>query len=302
LPWPNSGESYNRIPGKEDLQYIVKGAVKQKNIFVNDFIEKLRTDYIGKMSEGRLRHYKVIQGKVNAFKPKLTFTQIDISFLQDFEASLRKKNLDVNTIQSNMNILKSICSKAHEVGLIEESQFKKYKLPKYEQKLIEFLTEEEIKGVHELVEQIENRAHKLSGYYFLLSCYTGYRISDAGRFEYEKMVSEGMIVLRARKNKTIVSIPVHSRLKKVLDFVKENPLNISEQKVREYVKEICKLKGIKKNVKFHTARHSFAMLLMKNGFSLEEVAELLGDTLNVARVYAKIHNESLNKKILERLG
>jgi site-specific recombinase XerD len=291
-----------RIPGKLELQTIIKGETRQGIVYFDDFVEKLLIDYNGKLSEGRLKHYKVIQKKIKLFKPGLKFGQINLSLFQDFERTLREKKLDGNTVQTNMKLLKSVCNKAAELGYLDESQYKKYKIPKYDQKLIEYLTEEEIKSVHEFIDQIEYPSYRLAGQYFLLSCYTGYRISDATKFDYAKMVSNGMIVLRTRKNKTIVSIPIHSRLGKVLEFVKDNPLELSERKVREYVKEICKLKGIKKNVKFHTSRHSFAMLLMKNGFSMDEVAELLGDTLNVARIYAKIHNESLNKKILERLG
>lgn len=143
---------------------------------------------------------------------------------------------------------------------------------------------------------------KLCGYYFLLSCFAGYRISDCLGFKYADRVQAGQIVLRAGKNKKIVSIPIHTRLGEVLAYVKDHPMQISEQHVRKYVKELVKMAGIKKHVKFHTGRHSFAMLLMKSGFSLDEVAHLLGDTLAVARVYGKIHNPTLNAKVLERLG
>jgi len=110
-----------------------------------------------------------------------------------------------------------------------------------------------------------------------------------------------MVILQAKKNKKIVSIPIHTRLKNVLEFVKDNPFSLSEEKTREFAKEISKLAGIKKHVKFHTSRHSFAMLLMKKGFSIDETSHLLGDTVAVARIYARIHNESLNKKVLEWL-
>jgi site-specific recombinase XerD len=201
-----------------------------------------------------------------------------------------------------MSIFKAILNRAATEDLIDLKQFANYKIPKYEQKLIEYLTEEEIREFTKIVDTIKRDSYKLAGNYFLLSCYTGYRISDAKRFDYGHMVQNDMLVLQTQKNNNIVSIPIHTRLKNVLEFVKQYPLKLSEQKTREYVKEVCKLAGIKKHVKFHTSRHSFAMLLMKNGFTIDETAHLLGDSIDVARIYAKIHNETLNKKIMEKLG
>ena len=44
------------------------------------------------------------------------------------------------------------------------------------------------------------------------------------------------------------------------------------------------------------------MLLMNSGFSQEEVAETLGDTVEVARIYARISSERLNDKIMSKLN
>lgn len=99
-------------------------------------------------------HYKVIQKKINLFKPGLKFVQINLSLFQDFERTLCGKKPGRNRVQTHSKLLKSVCTKAAELGYLEESQYKKYKLPKYVQKLIEYLSEEEIKSVHEFIDQI----------------------------------------------------------------------------------------------------------------------------------------------------
>jgi site-specific recombinase XerD len=287
---------------KEQLSNVVKEEkLKGAGKTVVDFITQLSKDLKGKISESRLSYYSVMSNKLDKYQPKLMFKSISIQWLNEFEIHLRNKGLDGNTINSDMSVVKAILNRALAQELIDEKQFVKYKVPKYEQKLIEYLTEDEISEFEKQVNSIKRESYKLAGNYFLLSCYTGYRIGDAKRFDYTQMVNDGMLVLRASKNKTIVSIPLHRRLKNVLEYVKDHPLTLSEQKTREYVKEVCKLAGIKKYVKFHTSRHSFAMLLMKKGFTIDETAHLLGDTLDIARVYAKIHNETLNKKILKNL-
>jgi site-specific recombinase XerD len=288
---------------KEQLSKLVKEEKINKSVItVVDFITELSINLKGKVSDGRLKHYDVMSNKLEVYHAKLKFKDISVQWLIEFETSLLKKGIDVNTLSSNMSIIRAILNRAEVAELIDKKQFAKYKVPKYEQKLVEYLTEEEISAFSKIVDTIKIDSYKRAGNYFLLSCFTGYRIGDAKKFDHSKSVQNDMVVLQAAKNKKVVSIPVHSRLKVVLDFVKETPLNLSEGKTREYVKEICKLAGIKKHVKFHTSRHSFAMLLMKNGFTIDEVAHLLGDTIAVAKIYAKIHDENLNKKVLERLG
>jgi len=294
---------------KDQLKAIVENQNFNPSKKVADYIKEILRKY--HMVPGRMNHYLSIGHKLETFRPGASLSDIDAGFIQEFEAYLRQTTkevdgkliqIDGNTVKSNITILKSILNKAVKDNLIESKQFQAYKNPKYTQKIPEYLTEAEITRLEEETIQLPAGGYKRACYYFLLSCYTGYRLSDSIAFNYSEMVNDGQIVLRTKKNKQIVSIPVHSRLETILQYVKSNPLNLSEQKVRSYVKEICRRIGINKNVKFHTARHSWAMLLMSKGFSVEEVAETLGDSLNIAKVYARISNEQLSGKIKDLLG
>lgn len=288
---------------KEELKAIVEDKNFTPSKKLHDFVlEILRTYHL---SDGRSRHYLETSNKLTNFCPDLTLNKMDADFLRAFEAHLRiptKKQLirDNNTIQSIMKIVVSILNKAEKSRLIDYKQFDNYKVPKYTNKIPDYLTEDEINGLAKLIFEIEHKSLKNAGMYFLLSCYTGYRLSDSKLFDYEKMVTNDCITLRTKKNKQIVTIPIHERLRPVLDYVKDHPLQLSEQKLRLYVKELCEMKGIRK-VKFHAARHSWAMLLMNNGFSLDEVASTLGDSPEVARIYARVSNEQLSNKIKEKL-
>lgn len=268
---------------------------KAKSVYLEDYFTKLIEDLAGKLSPGTLRQYKVIKEKVGP----VTFAEISVKWLETFEKSL--SGLDGNTINSNMKRLKGMLNRAAKDGFIKEEQFKDYKVPPYRQKLVDYLTEAEIGSLANLVSNVKMKAKKTAGYYFLLSCYTGWRIGDVKKFN-TSMIRNDRIVLRASKNGNVVSIPVHSRLKDILKFVSKNPFDLSEEKARIYVKELCGLVGINWNVKFHTGRHSFAMLLMANGFTKDEVGELIGDSILITKIYARVHNESLDKKIRERLG
>lgn len=286
------------VSGFNDVKTVVK-KIESEAPTVYKFIESIVDLKSDKLAKGTLAHITSIGNKI---PEDLQFTDVNNKWLERFEASLWKKKLDGNTVHANMKRLKSLLKLARKDGLIAREQYEDYQVPKYKQKLVEYLTEEEIQSFQKLTFSLGESGIKRAGYYFLLSCYTGYRISDAKRFDFENMVQGDKIVLRTAKNKEVVAIPIHSRLQVVLDYIKENSLDLSEHHVRAYVKSICRLAGIKKHIKFHSSRHSFAMLLMANGFTIDEVGELIGDSELITKVYAKVHNESLSKKIKDRLG
>jgi len=268
---------------------------------LTDFITDLMQELSGKLSEGRLKHYKVIRDKIKDFDERARLAEIDYKWIVSFERFLMDGGIVRNTLKGNMALLKAIINHALKKDLINIDPFKKYVQPKSERTMPDYLTKDEIEAFAKVVEGLGHKEMKNAGYYFLFSCHLGYRIGDCLSFDNTKRVADGQVTLQAKKNGKIVSIPIYSRLKPILDYVSINPITESEQKVREHIKEIAKLAGINKNVKFHTARHSFAMMMMSEGFTVDEVAEMLGDTVQTARIYAKISNVDLSKKIMERL-
>jgi len=87
-----------------------------------------------------------------------------------------------------------------------------------------------------------------------------------------------------------------------VDWLLKNPeCDLTDQAINRLIKDVAKMAGIGKHIKFHTGRHSFAMLLTRKGFTIEEVAEFLGDDIRAAKTYARLWNDELNRKVLERL-
>ncbi len=64
----------------------------------------------------------------------------------------------------------------------------------------------------------------------------------------------------------------------------------SNQKCNEYLKEIAALCGIKKEVTFHVARHTFATTVtLENGVPIDSVSKMLGHTnVRTTQIYARI--------------
>jgi len=77
---------------------------------------------------------------------------------------------------------------------------------------------------------------------------------------------------------------------------------ISNQKTNSYLKEISDFCGIKKNLTFHVARHTFATTVtLTNGVPIETVSKLLGHTkLATTQIYARVIDQKV-KQDMERL-
>ncbi|SDZ82442.1 Site-specific recombinase XerD [Arachidicoccus rhizosphaerae] len=288
------------------LEAIQKGAPITKDLFEEKggsdfeaFVNKHIDLHKGKFSDNRIRHLESALEFVLAYKPKIKFSDINIEFLQGFEKHIRPGREDA-TIVSKISMVLSFINAAERKGLIDKKQYSGYKRPSAKQKIPVYLNEDQINDFYNIVKPLKNEAKKSTGYYFLLSCYTGYRISDCKAFDYNTSVKGKTVVLRAKKNGNIVSSPIYHPLDEILNYCKDHPFIEYEQDARETVKAICEDAGIPnpKKVKFHSGRHSFAMMWIKKGLSIDRVAELLGDSPEIAKIYARIENVDLQKEML----
>ena len=68
----------------------------------------------------------------------------------------------------------------------------------------------------------------------------------------------------------------------------------SNAKMNAYLKELADICGIRKRLSTHTARHTFATLILASGATLNNVAKMLGHSnTNMTRHYARILDSSI---------
>src|SRR5690606_6266170 len=72
---------------------------------------------------------------------------------------------------------------------------------------------------------------------------------------------------------------------------------LTNQKMNSYLKEIADICGIRKNLTFHIARHTFATTVtLTNGVPLETVSKMLGhSSLKQTQHYAKILDTKISQ-------
>lgn len=146
---------------------------------------------------------------------------------------------------------------------------------------------------------------------FMFSCFCGLRISDIRRLEWKNIESvtdeNDHVSLRLsvvmQKTQRKISYALSNEAAKWLPEKSESPFVFNglfqTPSLNKYIKEWAMDAGITKNVSFHTARHTFATMMLTLGADLYTTSKLLGHT-NIAttQIYAKI----VDKKKDEAMG
>jgi integrase/recombinase XerD len=289
---------------KIQLDEIIKGkviATEKFTDFTYSVIDECRKHK--KLSEGRLKRYEVIINKVNKFNDNTKLAEINGEWLTRFEMNLRATNISNATIVSNIKVIQAIVRVAKRKKIIPSFDFDSYVRIKLDTREPDFLTEEELSAFVEVCKLLEPSTLKTCGYYFLLSCYTGLRISDVMKFNHTTAVRKNELVIYAQKNKKRCAIPFYTDLHNVLAFIKENPCKLHEETLRRSVRVIAKEAEIKKYVKFHTSRHTFCTRMLQLGFTIPEVADMAGDTIEtISRTYAHVDRDNIKRKVSALLG
>jgi site-specific recombinase XerD len=122
---------------------------------------------------------------------------------------------------------------------------------------------------------------------------------------------DGELWIYYRREKTTkpIRIPLLPKALQIIEKYKSNRKSISQgsifpkisnQKLNAYLKEIADVCGIKKNLTFHIARHTFATTItLSNGVPIETVSKLLGHTkIATTQIYAKV----IERKVSEDLN
>jgi len=128
---------------------------------------------------------------------------------------------------------------------------------------------------------------------FLFSCYTGLRLSDVIRLRWEN-ITEDRITLIQKKTKSLSTNKLLPKAKELLGTRSNHADKVFNLPERTWLSEILKKwiadAGITKDITFHSARHSFAMLgLVEGNIDIYTLKGLLGhSSISATQVYAKM--------------
>ena len=220
-----------------------------------------------------------------------------------------------------ISFLKTFLSWAHERKLNPNTDFKSFKGKTYENEVI-FLTEEELMKLYNL-ELKDDRLSKVRDV-FLFQCFTGPRYSDIIALKKED-IRNGTWHLRQQKTKSITQIPLNKYALSILARYPDYKLPaISNQKMNDYLKELCEVAGIDEPITIvkykgnkrieetkkkyevistHTARRTFITLSLMRGMKPEVIMKITGHkSYKMFQKYLKVADTYVKKEMFEAWG
>lgn len=234
---------------------------------------------------------------------RFTLDRIDITFCQGYIdymlTSYRPKGKPIaastrNTYYQIFNGALNAAVRAKRILRNPFNEMDKSEKPKMPESVRSYMTIEEVRAL--IATPMENEKVKSA---YLFSCFCGLRISDILRLKWKDIfVDNGQYRLSVamQKTKEPIYLPLSNEALKWMpdrgektadEHVFELPTTVNQ-----LIKPWAKAAGISKRFTFHTARHTFATMLLTLGADLYTVSKLLGHTsVKMTQVYAKIINK-----------
>lgn len=237
----------------------------------------------------------------------LPIQKVNIGTLEGFEIFLRNKYAHKhNHTMKHMQRLASVMLFAERNGILHHKPFKDYKIF-LKTNNPTFLTRSEIDKIYK--KRFVTRRLCLIRNLYIFCCFTGLSFSDVCKLRRSDIVQDfgGNYWVSQNRTKTDVvsQIPLLSVPLKIIGSLNKFEYDdlifktSSNQRTNEYLREIAGLCGIDKHLTFHTSRHTFAMMMLNNGVSIESVSRMMGHTsTKTTQIYARI----TNKKLLEEIN
>lgn len=238
---------------------------------------------------------------LESFRKNATLVEINRDFFQKFvDYLLNVKGLSVNSTRLYAVLLKARLHDAFIDGMLASRPDLYGITPKKESTDIDYLTIEELRAmVNTDVPKGFNKPERIKNP-FLFCCFTGLRFSDVKALKWEN-IENGIIVLRMKKTKEIVRIPISENAKKLLPEAKEKghvfqigPLNSLNRGLKAWAKAA----NVKKDLHFHMSRHTFGTLTLEHGADIYTISKLLGHrNIETTQIYAKVLDEGRKKAV-----
>lgn len=244
----------------------------------------------------------------------IRLSELGYIVIHDFDIYLRTVvGQNPNTATRMMKTFKTITILGRKLGVLHHDPFLNIRFH-MEPVNRGFLTDEEILkiankdfgiGRLELVKDM-----------FVFSCFTGLAYIDVYNLAPENIVTlNGKQWIMTKRQKTsvetnvlLLDIPKSIIAKYSGKTYRDGKLfpMLTNQKLNSYLKEIADICGIKKNLTFHLARHTFATISLSKGVPIESVSKMLGHTnIKTTQIYARITNKKIEhdmEQLADKLG
>lgn len=235
----------------------------------------------------------------------LAFGQLTELFIHDYQTFVtEEKGYAIDTIRHHLSILKKVCRLAYKKGYSEKCHFQHFALPQQSERTPRALSRESFEKIRDVEIPAYRKSHMLARDLFLFACYTGVSYADVVSITNENLYTDedGALWLkyRRKKNEHRASVKL---LPEALALINKYHSEDREtlfpllrwSNLRRHMKALAALAGIKDDLCYHQARHSFASLItLEAGVPIETISRMLGHSdISTTQVYARVSPKKL---------
>lgn len=326
-------KTINRLPGEADAAEIKSEIEKQAGQTPGNNEHNLLTIARSINEQIRKTSYNYYKRRRTAIRHFENFTDgrgilmdhISRKWIMDFYNYLiTEKKHNLNSASKNIRVISQFYNEAIKQGLTEKRN--PFELVKFKSEPVhkEKLSADEFKKIQQLQVKKESLIWHVRNYFCCQVYLAGMRISDLAMLQ-KNNYREGRVEYRMQKTGKIHSVIVTGPLKTMLQYYiesgpdrknifpmldkdvdeyqnhRELTIDISRKTAlcNKYLKKISKKADINKNLTTHIARHTFADMARKNGWSIYDISKGLGhSSLTLTEQYlAELDTESLDKEM-----
>ena len=235
----------------------------------------------------------------------LAFGQLTEQFIHDYQAfAMEEKGYAIDTVRHHLAVLKKICRLAYKKGYSEKCHFQHFALPKQSERTPRALSRESFEKIRDMEIPAYRKSHMLARDMFLFGCYTGVSYADIVSITHANLNTDegGTLWLKYRRKKNELRASV-KLLPEAIALINKYHSEDREtlfpllrwSNLRRHMKALAALAGIKDDLCYHQARHSFASLItLEAGVPIETISRMLGHSdISTTQVYARVTPKKL---------
>lgn len=222
----------------------------------------------------------------------ITFAEVTPEWVKGFKDYIEGQELSQNSKAIYFDKLRACINKAYREGIITDNPLKRVGSIKHEESKREYLTIDEVQRLAET-----ECEHDIVKRAFLFSCLTGLRRSDIEQLQWGDVHKEGdytRIIFRQQKTGGQEYLDITHEARELMGEERGAEELVFDKlpyptATNTIIKVWTARAGIRKHITFHSARHTFATMMLTLGTDLYTVSKLLGHKdIKTTEIYAKI--------------
>ena len=247
----------------------------------------------------------------------ISIVTITESLFEEYRFFLKKRGLKASTVNINLCWLSRLMFRAVSSRIIRCNPFENAKYEKEEKKMIRFLQKSDVMKLMAMT--MNDRESELARLMFVFSCFTGMAIADMENLEYSHIqtAADGQRYIRKERQKTKIEfvVPLYPIAEAIISHcwkeqerseehlkVKENGDSLvfqphcSRSVMSKNLSIVGKAYGIRQNLSYHVARHTFGTMSLSAGIPIESIAKMMGHaSISSTQVYAQVTDNKISK-------